>query len=60
MRVSIDFMALNFSDKKTGRELPDGLFPVADPYSEAEIPVVETTFEFWGHQQVWKGNKVET
>ncbi|KAK3223799.1 hypothetical protein Dsin_010824 [Dipteronia sinensis] len=42
---SIDFKVLNFAEKKTGRRLPAGPVPVADPFSEGEIPEVEITFE---------------
>ncbi|KAK2976195.1 hypothetical protein RJ640_027486 [Escallonia rubra] len=38
---SIDFMGLNFSDKKQGRELPAGLVPVSDPFPEGDLPEVE-------------------
>ncbi|KAK3223798.1 hypothetical protein Dsin_010823 [Dipteronia sinensis] len=43
--LSIDFKGLNFADKKTGRRPPAGPVPVADPFSEGEIPEVEITFE---------------
>lgn len=38
---SIDFVGLNFSDKKTGRGLPAGLVPVSDPFPEGDLPGVE-------------------
>lgn len=38
---SIDFVGLNFSDKKTGRGLPAGLVPVSDPFPEGDLPEVE-------------------
>ncbi|EEF49596.1 uncharacterized protein LOC8270916 [Ricinus communis] len=38
---SIDFMGLNFADKKTGRGLPAGLAPVIDPFPEGNLPEVE-------------------
>lgn len=38
---SIDFMGLNFADKKEGRGLPAGLVPVTDPFPEGDIPEVE-------------------
>lgn len=42
LRVSsIDFMGLNFADKKGGRALPAGLVPVSDPFPEGDIPEVE-------------------
>ncbi|KAJ0037526.1 hypothetical protein Pint_23832 [Pistacia integerrima] len=42
LRVSgIDFMGLNFADKKEGRALPAGLVPVSDPFPEGDIPEVE-------------------
>lgn len=42
LRVSsIDFMGLNFADKKEGRALPAGLIPVSDPFPEGDIPEVE-------------------
>ncbi|XP_044487733.1 uncharacterized protein LOC123212670 isoform X2 [Mangifera indica] len=42
LRVSsIDFMGLNFADKKEGRALPAGLVPVSDPLPEGDIPEVE-------------------
>ena len=38
---SIDFVGLNFADKKTGRALPAGLVPISDPFPEGDIPEVE-------------------
>ncbi|XP_024028055.1 uncharacterized protein LOC21391965 [Morus notabilis] len=38
---SVDFMGLNFADKKIGRGLPPGLVPVSDPFPEGDIPEVE-------------------
>lgn len=38
---SVDFLGLNFADKKTGRGLPPGLVPVSDPFTEGDIPEVE-------------------
>lgn len=38
---SIDFVGLNFSDKKSGRGLPAGLVPVIDPFPDADLPEVE-------------------
>ncbi|KAH7528057.1 uncharacterized protein LOC107417758 [Ziziphus jujuba] len=38
---SIDFVGLNFADKKTGRGLPAGLVPVSDPFPEGDLPEVE-------------------
>lgn len=38
---SIDFMGLNFADKKKGRGFPPGLVPVSDPFPEGDIPEVE-------------------
>uniref|UniRef100_A0A5B7A3B4 Uncharacterized protein n=1 Tax=Davidia involucrata TaxID=16924 RepID=A0A5B7A3B4_DAVIN len=38
---SIDFMGLNFSDKKKSRGLPAGLVPVADPFPEGDLSEVE-------------------
>ena len=37
----IDFVGLNFSDKKIGRGLPAGLVPVSDPFQEGDLPKVE-------------------
>ncbi|XP_019159251.1 PREDICTED: uncharacterized protein LOC109155969 isoform X2 [Ipomoea nil] len=38
---SIDFMGLNFSDKKDGKRLPAGLVPLSDPFPEDDLPEVE-------------------
>lgn len=38
---SIDFMGLNFADKKEGKGLPAGLVPVTDPFAEGDTPEVE-------------------
>ncbi|XP_062083042.1 uncharacterized protein LOC133789280 isoform X2 [Humulus lupulus] len=38
---SLDFVGLNFADKKTGRGLPAGLAPMSDPFPEGDIPEVE-------------------
>ncbi|XP_010999594.1 PREDICTED: uncharacterized protein LOC105107388 isoform X4 [Populus euphratica] len=38
---SIDFVGLEFSDKKKGRGLPAGLVPITDPFSEGNLPDVE-------------------
>ncbi|PON74387.1 cytochrome C oxidase subunit [Parasponia andersonii] len=38
---SIDFVGLNFADKKEGRGLPAGLVPLSDPFPEGDIPEVE-------------------
>ncbi|KAJ8435590.1 hypothetical protein Cgig2_021744 [Carnegiea gigantea] len=38
---SIDFVGLNFADKKRSRGLPAGLVPVADPFTEGDLPEVE-------------------
>ncbi|CAO2816190.1 unnamed protein product [Amaranthus hypochondriacus] len=38
---SIDFVGLNFSDKKTGRALPAGLVPVSNPFPDDDLPEVE-------------------
>uniref|UniRef100_A0A5B7A5H8 Uncharacterized protein n=1 Tax=Davidia involucrata TaxID=16924 RepID=A0A5B7A5H8_DAVIN len=38
---SINFVGLDFSDKKKGRGLPAGLVPVADPFPEGGLPEVE-------------------
>lgn len=41
-RISgIDFVGLNFADKKKGRGLPAGLVPVADPFPVDDLPEVE-------------------
>ncbi|KAM7476802.1 hypothetical protein LguiB_024045 [Lonicera macranthoides] len=37
----MDFIGLDFSDKKQGRGLPPGLVPIADPYAEGDMPEVE-------------------
>lgn len=39
--LSIDFMGLNFSDKKMGRGLPAGLVPPSDPFPVGDLPEVE-------------------
>ncbi|XP_031093129.1 uncharacterized protein LOC115997671 [Ipomoea triloba] len=39
---SIDFMGLNFSDKKDGKRMPAGLVPILDPFPEDDdLPEVE-------------------
>lgn len=38
---SIDFVGLDFSDKKSKRGLPAGLVPVDDPFPERDLPEVE-------------------
>lgn len=38
---SIDFMGLNFADKKEGKGLPAGLVPVTDPFAGGDTPEVE-------------------
>ncbi|GER38388.1 CM0216.540.nc protein [Striga asiatica] len=38
---SIDFMGLDFSDKKSGRGLPAGLVPQPDIFPEGDFPEVE-------------------
>lgn len=38
---SIDFVGLDFGDKKKGRGLPPGLVPVSDPFPEGDLPDVE-------------------
>ncbi|CAA0837939.1 Unknown protein [Striga hermonthica] len=38
---SIDFMGLDFSDKKSGRGLPAGLIPQPDLFPERDFPEVE-------------------
>ncbi|XP_021752447.1 uncharacterized protein LOC110717952 isoform X1 [Chenopodium quinoa] len=38
---NIDFVGLNFADKKKSRGLPAGLIPVADPFPIDELPEVE-------------------
>ncbi|KAF2323783.1 hypothetical protein GH714_036900 [Hevea brasiliensis] len=38
---SVDFIGLNFEDKKRGRGLPPGLAPVIDPFPEGDLPEVE-------------------
>lgn len=38
---SIDFVGLEFADKKKGRGLPAGLVPITDPFSEGNLPDVE-------------------
>lgn len=37
----IDFVGLEFADKKKGRGLPAGLVPITDPFSEGNLPDVE-------------------
>ncbi|KAK3223816.1 hypothetical protein Dsin_010841 [Dipteronia sinensis] len=42
LRISnIDFIGLNFADKKTGRGVPAGLVPLSDPFPEGDSPDVE-------------------
>lgn len=38
---SIDFMGLNFADKKIGRSVPAGLVPLSDPFPGGDAPDVE-------------------
>ncbi|KAK6933869.1 hypothetical protein RJ641_036763 [Dillenia turbinata] len=38
---SIDFVGLDFADKKTTRGLPAGLVPIDDPFPEGDLPEVE-------------------
>ncbi|EOY17619.1 Uncharacterized protein TCM_042398 isoform 3 [Theobroma cacao] len=38
---SIDFVGLEFADKKKSRGLPAGLAPVSDPFPEGDLPDVE-------------------
>ncbi|KAF3437462.1 hypothetical protein FNV43_RR20215 [Rhamnella rubrinervis] len=38
---SIDFVGLDFADKKKSRGLPPGLVPVSDPFPEGDLPEVE-------------------
>uniref|UniRef100_A0A2C9UX57 Uncharacterized protein n=1 Tax=Manihot esculenta TaxID=3983 RepID=A0A2C9UX57_MANES len=38
---SMDFIGLNFDDKKKGRGLPAGLAPVVNPFLEGDLPEVE-------------------
>ncbi|XP_049931647.1 uncharacterized protein LOC116246308 isoform X2 [Nymphaea colorata] len=37
----LDFLGLDFADKKSGRGLPAGLVPVDDPFPSGELPEVE-------------------
>lgn len=37
----IDFMGLEFADKKQSRRLPPGLVPISDPFPEGDFPEVE-------------------
>jgi hypothetical protein len=37
----IDFMGLDFADKKRSRGLPPGLVPVSDSFSDGDLPEVE-------------------
>ncbi|KAF8398299.1 hypothetical protein HHK36_017226 [Tetracentron sinense] len=37
----IDFIGLDFSDKKMSRRLPAGLVPFVDPFPEGDLPEVE-------------------
>lgn len=41
MVSSIDFVGLDFADKKWTRGLPPGLIPVSDPFPEGDVPEVE-------------------
>ncbi|GAB4827821.1 hypothetical protein Ancab_034706 [Ancistrocladus abbreviatus] len=38
---SIDFMGLDFADKKKGRGLPAGFVPITDPFADDDLPEVE-------------------
>lgn len=38
---NIDFIGLEFADKKRSRGLPPGLAPVVDPFLEGDLPEVE-------------------
>ncbi|KAL4289682.1 hypothetical protein GQ457_14G026570 [Hibiscus cannabinus] len=38
---SIDFVGLDFADKKKSRGLPPGLVPISDPFPEGDLPDVE-------------------
>ncbi|XVF24215.1 hypothetical protein REPUB_Repub13aG0108500 [Reevesia pubescens] len=38
---SINFVGLDFADKKKGRGLPPGLVPISDPFPEGDVPDVE-------------------
>ncbi|MBA0813970.1 hypothetical protein Gohar_027782 [Gossypium harknessii] len=38
---SIDFVGLEFADKKKSRGLPPGLVPISDPFTEGDLPDVE-------------------
>lgn len=38
---SIDFVGLEFADKKKSRGLPPGLVPLSDPFPEGDLPEVE-------------------
>lgn len=37
----IDFVGLDFADKKTTRGLPPGLVPISDSFSDGDLPEVE-------------------
>ncbi|XP_054816036.1 uncharacterized protein LOC129315909 [Prosopis cineraria] len=37
----MDFMGLEFADKKQTRGLPPGLVPISDPFSSSDLPEVE-------------------
>ncbi|KAL4600757.1 hypothetical protein ACB092_11G221900 [Castanea dentata] len=47
---NIDFIGLEFADKKRSRRLPPGLAPVVDPFTEGDLPeeeiIVEDTRKF--------------
>ncbi|XP_022743540.1 uncharacterized protein LOC111294490 [Durio zibethinus] len=38
---SIDFVGLDFADKRKSRGLPPGLVPISDPFPEGDLPDVE-------------------
>ncbi|GMH21457.1 hypothetical protein Nepgr_023299 [Nepenthes gracilis] len=57
---SIDFMGLDFADKKKTRGLPAGLIPIGDPFPEDDLPEVELLVgdaDKFGNSTPWQPKK---